>query len=237
VIYWEYMNSGVFIVIDGIDGSGKATQIKLLYSALKNEGREVEKIDFPQYGTKSAGMVEEYLNGKYGQLDPYQASVFYTVDRFDASHKIKKWLKEGKIVLADRYVAANMGHQGGKIEDDSERIKYLEWLYGFEYNLFKIPKPDYNIILVTSVDLSMKMSNNIEDISKSVKRKAYLGDSNRHDLHERDRGHLENTLKSYLKLATDYPDEFQVINCVKNGQMISKEEVHNLIKQTLKGVL
>ena len=101
--------SGKFVVIEGLDGSGKSTQSKLLTERLKKEGREVVTIDFPQYGTKSAGLVEEYLNGKYGtaeQVGPYRASVFYACDRYDASSKIKKWLSEGKIVVSDRYIVS-----------------------------------------------------------------------------------------------------------------------------------
>jgi dTMP kinase len=106
--------AGRLIVIDGTDGSGKKTQIALLEKHLKEQGYEVEKIDFPQYGHKSAGLVEEYLNGDYGQANevtPYQGSLFYALDRYAASFTMKKWLAEGKVVLCDRYVSANMGHQ------------------------------------------------------------------------------------------------------------------------------
>ena len=96
---------GKLIVIDGTDGSGKTTQLKLLKERLQNQGYSVKEADFPQYNTKSAGLVEEYLSGKYGSADevtPYQSSIFYAVDRFDASFQIKKWLKEGYIVLSNR---------------------------------------------------------------------------------------------------------------------------------------
>jgi dTMP kinase len=109
---------GVFIVIDGTDGAGKKTQTDILCEKLKAYGFAVEIADFPQYGHKSAGLVEEYLNGRYGTAEavgPYAASIFYACDRYDASFKIRKWLAEGKVVVSNRYVAANMGHQGGKI--------------------------------------------------------------------------------------------------------------------------
>ncbi len=97
---------GRFIVIDGTDGSGKATQTGLLVDELKLAGYDVAMTDFPQYGTKSAGLIEEYLNGKYGQVGPQAASVFYAIDRFDASFKIREWLEQGKIVISNRYVIA-----------------------------------------------------------------------------------------------------------------------------------
>src|SRR3990172_11995897 len=106
---------GKLIVIDGTDGSGKATQTKLLIKRLKKEGSKTAALEFPQYGAKSAGLIENYLAGLYGTADevgPYRASVFYAVDRYDASQKIRRWLTEGRVVVADRYVTANMGHQG-----------------------------------------------------------------------------------------------------------------------------
>ena len=85
-----HQRSGRFIVIDGTDGSGKATQTALLVEELKVSGYKVEMTDFPQYGTKSAGLIEEYLNGKYGKVGPEAASIFYAIDRFDASFKIRQ---------------------------------------------------------------------------------------------------------------------------------------------------
>jgi len=142
--------SGKFIVIDGTDGSGKTTQLNLLKAKLEQDGYAVEVADFPQYNNKSAGLVEEYLSGKYGQADevsPYQASIFYAVDRFDASTKIRQWLTAGKIVLANRYTSANLGHQGCKIDNPLERRIFFSWLFDLEYKIFQIAKPDLSIIL------------------------------------------------------------------------------------------
>jgi len=142
---------GKFFVIEWTDGSGKWTQTKLLVNRLKEEWYAVEIVDFPQYGKKSASMVEEYLNGKFWEnpedVTPYQASTFYAIDRYSASFDIRKWLDEGKIVIANRYVSANMGHQAGKIKDLEERDKFLNWLDDFEYNLFDLPRPDLIIFL------------------------------------------------------------------------------------------
>jgi len=166
-----------FIVIEGPDGSGKATQTNLLIKTLKKKGHKIKKIDFPQYGKKSAGLVEEYLNGKYGkstEVGPYRASIFYACDRYDASFKIKDWLKKGYIVVADRYISSNVGHQGGKIRNKLKRKKYIKWLYDLEYNIFEIPKPDITLILKTSTDFSYKLSLKIKDKVKRKKKSLYL---------------------------------------------------------------
>jgi len=221
--------SGKFFVFEGLDGSGKATQAKLLVESLIKEGHQVEKIDFPQYGKKSAGMVENYLTGMYGtseEVGPYVASIFYASDRYDMGFKIRKWLEEGKIVISDRYVISNVGHQGGKlIENLNEWDRYINWLYDLEYSIFKIPRPDYTFILKTSPELSMKMSNKITDKEKQQKRASYLGDDKKQDIHEADRNHLKNTLASYMKISEKYPEEFKIIECTDGEDMLPIEVI------------
>jgi dTMP kinase len=234
------MANGKFIVIEGVDGSGKSTQNNLLAERLAKEGYKVERIDFPQYGTKSAGLVEEYLTGKYGsseKVGPYRASVFYACDRYDASFKINKWLNDGKIVVSDRYVASNIGHQGGKINDRKEREDYFKWLYNLEYNIFEIPRPNFTFILKTSAEFSLKLANKITDKEKISKRKAYLGDSEIRDIHEKDREHLSNALKSYLHIAELYPEEFKIIECIKNDQLLPKDVIHQEIWNNITKIL
>src|SRR3989344_2134110 len=224
---------GRFFVFEGIDGSGKSTQAKLLAESLKNKGYKVEKIDFPQYGTKSAGLVENYLTGMYGaseEVGPYVASIFYSVDRYDLGFKIKHWLKEGKIVVSDRYVVSNVGHQGGKIVKNTKQWeKFIDWLYNLEYNIFSIPKPDYTFILKTSPDISIKMSNKITDKEKQEKRKSYLGDHKKQDIHESDKNHLLNTLKSYIKISEKFPKEFKIIECEEDGNLLPINVIQNKI--------
>ena len=230
---------GKFIVIEGLDGSGKSTQSKLLISHLKKEGYKTAIIDFPQYGTKSAGLVEEYLNGKYGtseEVGSYRASIFYTCDRYDASFKIRKWLKEGKVVISDRYVASNIGHQGGKIKNKKERKFFLKWLYNLEYNIFGIPKPDITFILKTSPKLAREMAPKITDKDKKRKRIAYLGRKIR-DIHERDLSHLTRALNSYLETAKEFPREFKVIESMENNKFIPLEIIHQKIWKIIKIIL
>jgi len=221
---------GKLIVIDGTDGSGKTTQLDLLKLRLEKAGHEVMVADFPQYNQKSAGLVEEYLSGKYGQADdvtPYQASILYAVDRFDASTKIRNWLKNGKIVLANRYTSANMGHQGGKIHNSLERKAFFNWLYELEYKIFNIPKPELSIILHVEAAVSQKLAQERARTDWSGANK---------DIHENNLAHLQNAEKVYLEIADSYP-EFELIRCTKNGAIMSREEISLLVWLVVKKII
>lgn len=225
------MKKGKFIVIDGIDGSGKATQTKLLARRLRKQGYEVMVADFPQHGKKSAGPVDEYLNGKYGtaeEVGPYRASIFYASDRYAASFKIKNFLKNGGIVVSNRYVTANMGHQGGKIENDEERQKYFAWLYDLEYRIFGIPKPDINVILLADVNVTRKL------VDKKKRRKYII--RKKRDIHEMDLEHLRKSEKVYLEIARSFPD-FVSVECTRNGKIMTKREISDMVWDRVNNVL
>jgi len=226
-------------VLEGIDGSGKSTQTKLLAESLKQQGYDVVKIDFPQHGEKSSGLVDEYLTGKYGtanQVGPYRASIFYACDRYDASFKIRRWINEGKIVIADRYLASNIGHQGGKIKSKPSWKKYIKWLYDLEYRLFNIPKPDITIILKSDPLFSLKLANKITDQEKLARRKSYLS-SKKKDIHETDKTHLVNALKSYIWASQEFPKDFKVVECIKDGLLLSPREVSLGVFKVVKTLL
>lgn len=221
---------GCFIVIDGTDGSGKTTQLEFLKEKLEKAGYEIAIADFPQYNTKSAGLVEEYLSGKYGQADevgPYKASIFYAVDRYDASFKIRNWLKEGKIVLANRYTSANMGHQGCKIDNLTERKNFFNWLYDLEYKIFAIPKPDLSIILHVEPEIS-------QQLAKQRAREDWSGKTK--DIHEENLDHLKKAAEVYRQIATDFPD-FTLISCTKDGNIMSREEISSLVSQAAEKII
>lgn len=213
---------GLFIVIDGTDGSGKTTQLELLKTRLEKAGHNVAVADFPQYNRKSAGLVEEYLSGKYGSADevgPYVGSIFYAADRYDASFKIRQWLREGKVVLSNRYVTANMGHQGGKIDNQLERKAYFDWLYKLEYELFNIPKPDLNIILHVPAEIAQ---------AQAIARAREDFDGKTKDIHEDNLEHLKKAEETYLEIANIY-DNFALISCALDSQIKTREEIHDLV--------
>lgn len=221
------MRMGKLIVIDGTDGTGKKTQTQLLLDRLQKEGYPAVSISFPQYGKKSAGLVEEYLNGKYGKADevsPYAASLFYALDRFDLSGEIKKALAEGKIMVTDRYVDANAGHQGGKIKSIEERKKFISWLYGIEYDILGIPRPDVVFILHIPAEVGQQL------VLKKQER-IYFENGGKWDLHEADLGHLKAAEESYLWLAEQYPQDHCIIECTENDGLLSREEIHEKLWQ------
>ncbi|MFW5888362.1 MAG: dTMP kinase, partial [Patescibacteria group bacterium] len=213
---------GKLIVLDGTDGTGKATQADLLTQKMKEQGYEVRMISFPQYNTKSAGPVEEYLSGKYGQaeeVDPYIASTFYAVDRFDAGFKIKRWLEAGYIVLSNRYVTANMGHQGNKLSSAAERKRFFNWLYNLEYKIFNIPKPDINIILHLRAELAQELAQ---------KRTSADWEGKTNDIHQDNLEHLKKAERIFLEIAETFP-EFHLIRCTDNDKILAREEILELI--------
>lgn len=211
-------------MLEGTDGSGKTTQTNLLMQKLQKQGRAVKQISFPQYGKPSATMVEAYLRGEFGSADevgPYKASVLYAVDRFAASNDIQSWLDDGAIVIANRYVASNMGHQGGKIKNAQEREKYFDWNYNLEYTVFNIPKPDINIILHVPTNIAKEL----------VDKREAAGTHDRtgeRDIHHEDLQHLRDAEQAYLDIAQRY-DEFTLISCAPNGSLRSIEDIHDEI--------
>ena len=224
------LNEGKLIVICGTDGSGKGTQTKLLKKRLKEEGYDIETIDFPQYGKKSAGLVENYLNGEYGdseEIGPYRASIFFACDRYDASFQIREWLNKGKIVICNRYVSANMGHQAGKIRDEEKRDKFLDWLHDLEYNIFKIPKPDVNILLYMPHEYGHKL------VEKKESRK-YL-EGKKRDIHENDLKHLKHAERSYLYVSKKF--NWEKIDCVEDEKILSIRKISDKVVKKVKEII
>jgi len=221
--------TGKLIVIEGTDGSGKRTQAALLVQRLIRERVEVALISFPQYGKKSAGLVEEYLNGAYGppdEVNPYAASLFYAVDRFDAARKIRTLLEAGTAVILDRYVDSNAGHQGGKIANDAEREKFLDWLYNTEYGILGAPRPDIVLLLHVPAEIGQRLV-------AAKQQRLYIESGKSHDSHENNLGHLQRAEAAYLWLAKRHPETHVVIECVENGSLLEPKDIHARVYRAL----
>ena len=208
----------MFVVIDGIDGSGKWTQIELVSEQLKKEGNDVLVLDFPRYWEKSAFMVEKYLNGDYGkEVSAKLASLFYAVDRFESYQEWKQDFENYDYILSNRYVSANMIHQAWKIQNKSEREEFLEWLEDLEYGIFGIPKPDKTIFLNVSPEMSQKL------VLKKAERE-YLKGGKKMDLHEEDKYHLTHAHSSAMEIVNSHPDWIK-IDCQSDDKMRSIDDI------------
>lgn len=219
------------IVIEGTDGAGKATHLNLAVEKLKAAGHKIEVVDFPQYGTKSAGPAEEYLNGKYGgvnEVSPYAASLLYAVDRFDASFRMRKALADGKMVISNRYVLSSAAHQGTKIKDPAERKKFLEWLDGIEYGIMNLPRPDIIIFLHVPAKIGYEL------VLKKSER-AHLN-GKKQDIHEIDLAYLKSVESTYKELASQDPT-IKTVECAPSGTLLSIEEIHPLVMNIINATL
>jgi len=210
-----------FIVIDGTDGSGKGTQTTLLVERLVREGKHAVRISFPSYGEPSAFFVERYLNGTYGKtLNPRAASVLYAVDRFHRAQEIRALQDAGTIVISDRYVSANKGHQAGKISDPTERRAFIEWLNELEYGIMKIPKPDLTVLLHVPAETA-------SDLVAQKAERSYIQGGKTRDIHEADLGHLKAAETAYLELpSVDTAEHWTVLECTEGGALLSIDAIH-----------
>ena len=215
---------GKLIVIEGLDGSGKSTQLSLLPDGLSANGIDCRTVSFPDYESDSSALVKMYLSGKFGtkpsDVNPYAASAFYTVDRY-ASYKSVwgEYYNAGGTVVSGRYTTSNAVHQTSKLPE-SEWKAFLDWLYDFEYGKIAIPKPDKVIFLDMPVGVSQKLL----DMRYSA--------GGGKDIHESDTEYLENCRKAAVFTA-DYSG-WSIIPCAAGGEPRTVEEIS---KDILKEVL
>lgn len=228
------MKSGSFIVLDGNDGSGKATQCALLSERLLTEGIDSEKIDFPRYDTNVFGtLIGECLAGEHGDflhLDPKIASALYALDRFESSKTIREALAQGKVIIADRYASANQIHQGGKLPEGKTREDFLQWLDHVEYEVLQIPRPGTVIYLRVPLEISLKLLTE----KRAKKNPALVADQ---DMVETDRTYLERSSATAEWLAASQPN-WHTIDCVDSlGALRGAEVIHEEIWDFIKGTL
>ncbi len=216
------MNRGLFIAIEGGDGSGKTTQADLLEQRLSQTG-EVFRIKFPQYGGVSSKLVEAYLNGQFGELGtviPELVSLAYAIDRFAAAKTIRAKLDAGITVMADRYVASNLAHQAAGIDSREKRETFYELIKQIEYGVLELPRPDLNIVLLVPIGIAVAHMDSRAARSYTAKKR---------DLHEANHEHLEHAKRNYEELCRLYPEEFVGVACMKNNSLLPIAAIHQSI--------
>lgn len=222
------MSKGRLIVIEGLDGSGKATQAKLLAESLEAQGVQVRQVTFPDYASNSSALVRMYLAGQFGQkpddVNAYAASSFYAVDRY-ASYKTNwgSFYEEGGVVIADRYTTSNAVHQCSKLPPEQWE-SFLQWLFDYEFRLLGLPAPDKVIYLQADPAVSQRLMT-----------ERYHGDESKKDVHEKDREYLARS-----RQAAEYCAQhlgWATVHCTKEGSMRSIEEIHAEVRAFAQQVL
>ena len=209
------MEKGKIIVLEGLDGSGKSTQLDLAFGYLKEREVNCRKLSFPNYDTLSGKLAESYLKGEIpceGRNGAYSASVMYSIDRY-VSYVTdwKDFYEAGGVIISGRYTTSNAIYQLTKVPE-AERGEYLNWLFDLEYNKMGLPKPDMVIFLDMPTEISQRL---IEE--------RYLGDNSRKDIHEKNVRFLEECRNNALTVAERC--NWDVIDCAKDGAPLPIEDI------------
>lgn len=225
-----YMNK--LFVIEGVDGAGKSTQIKLLNDFFAKKGYSCEYMHFPRTETPYFGeLIARFLRGEFGSLsevDPYLVAMLYAGDRKDSSELISGWLKEGRIVLLDRYTYSNIAYQCAKLREPSEQVKLMKWILDLEFSHFAIPRPDLNIFL----DVPFAFAENNLSKSRSGNDRDYL--NGRRDIHEESMMFQKNVRDIYVRVS-ETDKRLAVIDCSnQKGDMLDPSEIFELIIKVFK---
>lgn len=211
---------GKLIVLEGTDGSGKSTQFRLMSERLTAENVDFKRLVFPRYAQESSALIRMYLGGEFGtnptDVNAYAASSFYAVDRY-ASYKQDwgQWYENGGLILSDRYTTSNAVHQASK-ETGEARDKFLHWLYEFEYDKLGLPRPDLVIYLDVPTTFTQELMRHREQNTGTQA-----------DIHEKDMAYLATCRETGRTAAAYYG--WTVIQCVQDGQMRSREDIHEEI--------
>ncbi len=221
------MNSKL-IVIDGLDGSGKSTQLDLCKEKLAKMGLKVKVISFPDYKSDSSVLVRMYLNGDFSHdpndINAYAASSFYAVDRY-ASYMTnwKRDYEEGSIILAARYVSSNALHQMSKLARE-EWDEYLDWLYDYEYEKLGLPKADKVIFLDMPIEISQKLL-----------LQRYEGNNDKKDIHESHVDYLYKCRDSALYAAEKLG--WSIVSCNEDDMPLPQELISNKILKIINDII
>lgn len=210
---------GLLVAFEGIDGSGKTTQVNLLSNYLKAKGIPFEIISFPGYEDNLYGkLIRRYLEGELGSLqeaNPYLVACIFAGDRVLARDLMVGWLMMGKVVIANRYVSSSKAHLGANL-DEEKRQEFVSWIEELEYQTNKIPKEDLTIFL--NVEPKVGQQNALAE--------------NRPDIHEQNLEHEIKTNRIYQELATG--SNWYTVNCMEKGQMKTPENIHQELIDILK---
>lgn len=220
----------MFIVLEGVDGSGKSTQIANLRQLFAERGIESEYLHFPRFDAPYFGdLIARFLRGELGsieQVDPYIVALLYAGDRRDAATKINEWLAAGKVVLVDRYVYSNVGYQCAKIEDATEREKLRKWILDLEFDYFSIPRPDVSLFL----DVPFAFTERKLKEQREGDDRAYL--QGKQDIHEQSMDLQRKVRQVYID-AAEYDDHMHVVDCTSEGEMASPSEIFSRIMKVV----
>jgi dTMP kinase len=213
---------GKLSALEGLDGSGKRTQLDLLTRALEKRGHDVFQISFPRYDSFFGKLVARFLNGDFGsvdQVDPHLSALLYAGDRLEAKPELESALAAGKIVLADRYIASNLAHQSERVPAE-QREEFFRWLKKLEYELYGLPAEDLVIYLRVPATEAHRLVGLKPARSYTTRRR---------DILEVNIAHLEQTAITYERLATEF--NWIRIDCTDpvSGGLLSPEEIHRAV--------
>ena len=223
---------GCLIAICGIDGSGKTVQTELLCRRAQQAGWSVQSMEFPRYREGFFGpLIARYLRGDFAKdpaaVSPYLAALPFACDRWEASPRLQGWLREGALVVCNRYVAANLAHQGGKIQSAQERREFLHWVEKLEYEVFALPRPDLQVWLDMPPEIAVRL------IARK-KQRGYLAQGR--DIHESSLAHLEATREVYRQLASETA-AWVTVECAAEGQPLPPEQIAEQVWRRVKPLL
>jgi len=216
-----------FIVIEGLDGAGKSTQLSKLRNLLNNKGIQFEYLHFPRVDEGIFGnLVSMFLRGDLGannQVNPYLVALIYAGDRNDAKQTINQWIKDNKLVIIDRYIYSNIAFQGAKIADAEKKNELRQWIKNLEYNYYTIPQPDLTLFL----DVPFSFTTKSLTTHREGDDRRYL--QGKQDIHEADLNFQEQVRREYLSLA-ETEDRFELIKCYNSdNQMLPPDDVFEKI--------
>ncbi len=219
-----------FAVIEGLDGSGKSTQIKLLRQYLEEKDIQYKYLHFPRTDAPVYGdLVARFLRGELGnisEVNPYLIALIYAGDRNDAKTQIQGWLDDGYFVLVDRYVFSNIAFQCAKLKDQKERDELKNWILDLEYKYHNLPRPGVNIFL----DVPFRFTRTQLTASRKGEDRQYLRGSD--DIHEANLDFQRNVRDVYLSLKDE--KGFRILECYNSEKDIySPKEIFSKIIKIL----